>query len=85
MTPRRSPRKVYAYESPEIGSTARATARTTPPMDSTNDEATTADPPEIATRFNARDAENGSVEIYDEENDQAWIRSDYALELGRPS
>jgi len=54
-------------------------------MDSTNDEDTTADPPEIATRFNARDAENGSVEIYDEENDQAWIRSDYALELGRPS
>jgi hypothetical protein len=54
-------------------------------MNSTNDEATTADPPEIPTRFCARDADDGSVEIYDEENANAWIRSDYTLEIGRPS
>jgi hypothetical protein len=54
-------------------------------MNSTNDEATTDDPPEIANRFCARDADDGSVEIYDEENTDAWIRSDYTLELGRPS
>jgi|GEM_PF-1100772 hypothetical protein len=54
-------------------------------MDSKNDDATTADPPEIANRFRARDADDGSVEIYDEENENAWIRSDYTLELGRPS
>jgi len=55
------------------------------PMNSTNDEASTADPPEIANRFSARDADDGSVEIYDEENTDAWIRSDYTLELGRPT
>jgi len=54
-------------------------------MNSTNDDASTADPPEIENRFSARDTDDGSVEIYDEENTDAWIRSDYTLELGRPS
>lgn len=55
-------------------------------MDSTNDETTTTnDPPEIANRYRARDAPNGIVEIYDEENDNAWIRSDYTLEIERPN
>ncbi|WP_435347333.1 DUF7331 family protein [Haloarchaeobius sp. HRN-SO-5] len=43
------------------------------------------DPPEIATRFRAREVDDETVEIYDEENDDAWIRSDRALELEQPN
>lgn len=56
------------------------------PMDSTNDDAQkTPDPPALADRYKARDADDGSVEIYDSKNEEAWIRSDYTLVLSRPS
>lgn len=55
-------------------------------MDSTNDdEQKTPDPPALADRYKARDADDGSVEIYDTKEEEAWIRSDYTLVLRRPN
>jgi hypothetical protein len=54
-------------------------------MNGTNDESSNADPPALADRYKARDADDGSVEIYDAKNDAAWIRSDYTLVLDSPN
>ncbi|WP_435358590.1 DUF7331 family protein [Haloarchaeobius sp. DFWS5] len=53
-------------------------------MNSTNDDADP-DPPSIPEQYRARDTDDGRIEIYDSENENAWIRSDYTLEFARPS
>lgn len=53
-------------------------------MNSVND--TTQDgPADIDTRFRARESDDGRVEIFDSENEDAWIRSDYTLEVAGPN
>ena len=53
-------------------------------MNSANDTSTDG-PQAIDTRFRARESDDGRVEIFDSENEDAWIRSDYALEVAGPN
>ncbi|WP_435332915.1 DUF7331 family protein [Haloarchaeobius sp. TZWWS8] len=53
-------------------------------MNRTNDTADP-EPPSIPDQYRARDTDDGAVEIYDSENEEAWIRSDYTLEVARPN
>lgn len=58
--------------------------RPTETMNRAND--TTQDgPTAIDTRFRARESADGRVEIFDSENEDAWIRSDYTLEVAGPN
>jgi hypothetical protein len=52
-------------------------------MDSINDDSDFG-LPTVSNRFRARDTGDGHVEIYDSENEDAWIRSDLTLDVGRP-
>ncbi|MCT9096869.1 hypothetical protein [Haloarchaeobius sp. HME9146] len=53
-------------------------------MNSTNSDSEPS-PPDINNRYRARDTGDGHVEIYDSKKEDAWIRSDYTLDLARPN